>query len=108
LCGQACIAMIAEVSLDEACTAVGHGHSTTTKDIVQGLRRLGLSCTDRLVRVRHNQIPPYCIVKQPWFESSNWHWIVVWNEKLLDPDAAPERPPAAGRPFTSYLPIWRE
>ena len=35
MCGQACIAMIAGISIEEAVKAVGHRHSTKTREIVR-------------------------------------------------------------------------
>jgi hypothetical protein len=50
-CGQACVAMIAEVSLEKACTAVGKQGATTFADIRRGLHQLGYTVTGcRLIK----------------------------------------------------------
>lgn len=92
-CGQACIAMIAGVSLKRAIEAVGHEHGTNTGEVVSALRTLGICCNDKLVRLsrRRPNIPQKAIVhicrsgvvterRRP-----QSHWMVSLDGKILDP-----------------------
>lgn len=44
LCGQVCVAMLADVGLVEAVIATGHGKATGTNELRAALRELGRRC----------------------------------------------------------------
>lgn len=93
LCGQACIAMAAGVSLKRAVESVGHKRGTHTKDVIAALGALGVECSPRLVRISRKRpnLPARAIVAihRPAVEnerrSSIWHWMLTWDGKILDP-----------------------
>lgn len=85
MCGQACIAMIANVDIHTAILAVGHAKSTKTKEIISGLRRLGFDCQSRLRVISKGVIPNGSIVKILKPHTRNWHWVVSNNDKIYDP-----------------------
>jgi hypothetical protein len=101
--------MAAGVSLDRAIEAVGHRlrGGTSTKEVVRGLRALGVPCADRLhvvSRARHI-LPKRAILvlhrplgsKRP----AHWHWILLWDGTIYDPGGRwPDYP---GSRTTSYL-----
>jgi len=101
LCGQACIAMAAGVSLDRACEVVGHRkeRGTTTREVVRALRTLGVPCADRLRRVSRARphLPKRAIVAihRPPEENRHrgqWHWMLAWDGVIYDPGASwPDR-----------------
>lgn len=109
LCGQTCVAMIAEVSLQRVCTVMGHSHSTRTREIVTVLRALGIECSDRLQRISkqtrfpaRDPLPKRCIVHVVWDKPNGGyhrHWIVYWNGQIFNPD------PGSGYRMTSFLEI---
>jgi hypothetical protein len=109
LCGQACIAMIAEVSLVQACAAVGHSHSTRTREIVRALRTFSIDCADRLQRISkqtrypaRDPLPKRCLVNVVWDKPNGGyhrHWIVRWDGQFYNSD------PGDGYRMTSFLEI---
>lgn len=103
ICGQCCVAMVTGVSLTRAIKAVGHSHCSTTKDLARAVRKLGLKCPDRLVRITQTRgLSDLCIVKQETTDrGGSWHWIVASRGKLFDP--SPYGPSHAR--FTSFLPV---
>src|ERR1035437_8529670 len=97
LCGQACVAMVADVSLAEAVQLIGkRGHSgTRTRDLVKALRSLGVGCADKLKRVSRVR-PVYprrailAVAKYAWVsdgtrEQRKCHWMVTWDGVVYDP-----------------------
>lgn len=100
LCGQTCIAMAADVSLDRACDVVGHRKlgGTTTREVVHALRELGVPCASSLKRISRLRpvLPKRCIVaihrpKEPGRHRGRWHWMLHWDGRMFDPgDAWPE------------------
>ena len=93
LCGQACIAMAASVSLKRAIEAVGHERGTNTRDVVAAFAALGIGCSSRLVRISRKRptLPARAIVviHRPAVEyerrNPHWHWMLTWDGKIYDP-----------------------
>lgn len=83
LCGQACVAMILGISLDEAIERMKTRGGTRTKQLVKVLRDSGkVTCNGKLSRVRKDFKPPKCaVMKMCWKEGTRRrsHWV-VWNE----------------------------
>ncbi len=93
MCGQACVAMAAGVSLKRAIEAVGHSRSTSTDDVVFGLRSFGVMCADKLVRISRKKPMPspraMIVIHRPAVEHERrkpkWHWILSWDGTIYDP-----------------------
>jgi len=101
LCGQACVAMVAGVSLRAATKAVGLSGATHTRHIVRALRSLNVECADRLRRVSRVRpaLPKRAIVSiiqytvapslvtTPAMRRSQRraHWMVTWDGTMYDP-----------------------
>jgi hypothetical protein len=93
LCGQACVAMVAAVSLRRAIEATGHEHATTTGDVVGALETLGIECHGKLVRLSRKRpnIPTRAMVHICRSEviserrRAASHWMVSWDGKIFDP-----------------------
>ena len=106
MCGQACLAMLCGISLEEAVALIGHAHGTKTKEIIQALRILGVKVnSDRLIRIglRKGGFPTTCLCRVIAFKEDrkalkeiyNWsHWVVLHEGRIYDP--------AYQRPVTSY------
>lgn len=116
LCGQACIAMVAGISLERAIEAVGHRRrgGTTTKEIVLALRSLGIACPDRLHRMNCKRpvLPGRAVVNIVKYitradgkrKQRKAHWMLTWDGVIFDPGQAwPEAYRQDGWTITSYL-----
>jgi len=111
LCGQACVATIAGVSLEESIMAFGGTRGgTSTKQVVDALRKLGVACGDNLVRLSKKSLKtPTCIVKLHFDGYKFTHWTVYHKGKgYMDPDFGPVKEYPSGVRETSYLPVYLE
>lgn len=107
LCGQACVATIAGVSLEESIQAFrGTKGGTRTKQVIDALNKLGVKCGDKLVRIKGNNKPLCCIVKQHFDDTKVTHWVVYYHGRYLDPDIGIYRDYVKGMRETSFLPIF--
>lgn len=87
-CGQCCVAMLACVSVEEACEAAGTRGKTRTKHIRDALRRFGVACGDR--RIRHRtawECLPDATLLLHVTNGHSRHWIIYRNRKFYDPAA---------------------
>jgi hypothetical protein len=106
LCGQACIAMAADVSLDRAVEAVGHSkpRGTYTSEVIAALRLLGVGCADRLRRVsRQKPVLPARAMLHINNDGGRSHWMLTWDGVIYDPED--RWPDYTGWRITSYLEI---
>lgn len=91
-CGVAAVATLAGVSYETALGAVLPGRSTfhlrgtTTRQLAEGLRRLGYAAGTPLRR-NLGVAPVVAIYKQRLPNTRNWHWVVYdrSKRKLYDP-----------------------
>ena len=109
-CGVIAVAVIAEVSVGLAAEKIGKDGSTSTKQLVKGLRALGYECPDRLQRIPR---PPLGIAKliDPKRPRGSWHWVVVDGDKIFDgingkPDGIVDW--EKGAKMTSFLPVTKK
>jgi len=80
-CGQACVAMILNVSIERAVELIQKKGSTQTKDIARVLNQNGFDCDLRLTRIsKKHQIPDFCILKITFGNRHTGHWV-LWNGK---------------------------
>ena len=85
LCGQACVAMIANVSVDEVIKVMNNDKSTGKKDIEKALDHYGIKQTKTMKKADNGtQLPPVCILKVllPGYS----HWILYYHGKYYDPE----------------------
>ena len=110
LCGQACVATIAGVSLEESIRAFGGTKGgTRTKQVISALRKLGIKCGDSLVRLaKKSSKPPVCIVRLHFDGYKFTHWTVYNKGLYLDPDFGTLKEYPSGVRETSYLPVYLE
>lgn len=106
LCGQACIATLLGITLEQACLLVGHERATSTKRIAETLTKvLNYPFAKKL---KCGYIPNYAIVKIRWWDRTKrdwyrlWHFVLIWNGKLYDPYPWEKNNPAIGC-FSSYI-----
>lgn len=103
LCGQACVAMVARISLLESIKLFDSRGRTRTRQLYNALKKRGISCSDKAVRIRNNNKPKLCILtihytftkvvvkskadptKLGTIKCESLHWC-VWNDnKYYDP-----------------------
>lgn len=109
-CGQACVAMIAGISLKKAIEVVGKKGGTTTKDLVKALRKLGFKCGDRL---KFDEPVFLAIVKEKFAKHEHewdwhWHWVVYYNGNYYDPGRGVNPKLPKGRRYSSCLEIRKQ
>lgn len=106
LCGQTCLAMLANITLAHAIVLVEHEHGTRTKELIKAFRKLNWSCPDRLIVLRGTLLTTleHALVKVIFPPSSRSHWIAVHGGTVFDP--MPDSL-ALGR-ATSHLPLTKE
>lgn len=125
LCGQACVAMVARVSLEEAIQVMGTRGRTRPKQLAVALRHYGFRAKGKLVRVHKGttieqlQASVYTrtsIVRfyYPWGgDLDDWrsHWTLLYSGQIYDP-VMKEPGKICGHAYpykkiTSYLPFSR-
>ena len=86
-CGQACVAMIANVTIAESIKAFGKKGGTYSKDVISALQALGIKCDDKLVRIsKSNPKSDYCMVTVLSKSSKKYkHWVVFKDGVYYDP-----------------------
>ena len=82
LCGQACVAMIANVSVDEVIQVMNNDKATGKKDIERALDHYGLRQAKAMTKADNNTpLPPVCILKVLLPRYS--HWVFYFLQKLF-------------------------
>jgi hypothetical protein len=111
LCGQTCVAMVTEKTVEKICGMIGHSHSTRTAELAQVLEWFGFPCENELRRIRKGgRIPSNCLLKVTFRMKGGdgrrpirrSHWMLRWDGRTYDPDP---RPVPIGE-VTSYLKIF--
>ena len=79
-CGQTIVAMLGNITIEEAVKIMGKTGCTRTKDVIQALEKIGLKAgSDRLLRIPKNWIKPeLCIVHIGFGKHWKKHWT-LWN-----------------------------
>ena len=87
ICGQACLAMLAGIALEEAVRVVGHRRGTKTREILAALDKLGVPHAPRLRPIRGGQVikVPSLLVVRFGQRRGSWHWVVLNGVDMLDP-----------------------
>ena len=85
LCGQACVAMIARVSVDEVIRVMNNDQATGKKDIERALAYSGIGQANTMTKADHSTpLPPVCILKVMLPRYS--HWVLYYHGKYYDPE----------------------
>lgn len=103
LCGQACVATIAGITLEESTEVFRTKGYTNTKIVKQALLQLVFRTPDRLKRGK----PTGLAIVKFLSPDGRAHWV-VWNKKYYDPNAGVFRKVPkylAGSKQTSFLAV---
>ncbi len=101
-CGQACVAMVANITLDESIKLFKSKGCTGTKQVAEVLNKLGFECKNILTRITKGFILPndgIYLFKLTWNDKKRSHWA-IWNGKencWYDP----------ARKFRLYKDFWK-
>lgn len=84
-CGQAVLAMITGVSVENIINQVGTSRETKLKDMLSCLDYYGIKCSRQKTLVQEkNQLPQMCILS---LETPKcWHWSLYINGVFYDPE----------------------
>lgn len=85
LCGQACVAMLAGVSVDEVIEVMQNDKGTGKKDIERALNHYGIGQAKTMTKADNNSVlPKVCILKV--LLPKYGHWILYYDGKYYDPE----------------------
>lgn len=83
LCGQACVAMLANVTVEEVISVMQNDKGTGKKDIEKALNHYGIPQAKTMTKVDNSSVlPRVCILKVllPGYS----HWILYYDGKYYD------------------------
>ncbi len=85
LCGQACVAMMAGVSVDEVIRVMNNDKASGKKDIERALAHYGIRQAKTMTKADNSTVlPPVCILKVLLPRYS--HWVLYVHGKYYDPE----------------------
>lgn len=110
VCGQTCVAMIADVSLDAAIKASGETGGTHATHVIKALNALCVKCDQKLTRIKKDTRKPDLCMVILHLEDNEKHWTIFVRvedklEAYIDPVAGVLRGYREGIRETSYLQI---
>ncbi len=84
-CGQAVIAMLADVSIEEVIEVVGTNRETTLSQMFKAFEHYGISCSkERIAENKKENLPSVCLLS---LETPRcWHWSLYFHGKFYDPE----------------------
>jgi hypothetical protein len=86
ICGQTCLAMILNISVEAACQIVGHNHCTSTGELSHSLDMCGFRNSGKLERIKGgNPLPNLCIIRSKVIGKRKGHWMVYSDGVEYDP-----------------------
>lgn len=85
LCGQACVAMLAGVSVDEVIEVMQNDKGTGKKDIERALNHYGIRQAKTMTKADNtSNLPKVCILKVLLPQYA--HWVLYYDGKYYDPE----------------------
>lgn len=85
LCGQTCVAMLANVSVDEVIHVMQNDKGTGKKDIEKALNYYGIKQSKTMIKADNSSVlPKACILKV--FLPKYGHWILYYDGMYYDPE----------------------
>lgn len=85
LCGQACVAMLADVTVEEVVSVMKNEKGTGKKDIEKALDYYGISQAKTMTKADNTSVlPKVCILKV--LLPKYGHWILYYDGKYYDPE----------------------
>lgn len=85
LCGQACVAMLAGVTVEEVVSVMNNDKGTGKKDIERALNHYGIRQAKTMTKADNSSVlPKVCILKV--LLPKYGHWILYYDGKYYDPE----------------------
>lgn len=85
LCGQACVAMLAGVTVEEVVSVMKNDKGTGKKDIEKALNYYGISQAKTMTKADNSSVlPKVCILKV--LLPKYGHWILYYDGKYYAPE----------------------
>ena len=85
LCGQACVAMLAGVTVEEVVAVMKNDKGTGKKDIEKALNYYGIRQAKTMTKADNSSVlPKVCILKV--LLPKYGHWILYYDGKYYDPE----------------------
>jgi len=85
LCGQACVAMLAGVTVEEVVSVMKNDKGTGKKDIEKALNYYGISQAKTMTKADNTSVlPKVCILKV--LLPQYGHWVLYCDGKYYDPE----------------------
>lgn len=86
LCGQCCVAMVAEITIEESIELFGSKGRTTTRDLIDALLKKGIRTKNLvLYRIKKGQLPSDNSILKVLWKDGRSHWVVYRKGKVYDP-----------------------
>ncbi len=86
ICGHCCLSMITGKSTKAIIKLIGHEEGTTTKELVNVLKKLKIKSEKRLKVIKdYSELPEKAILKIKYKYTINWHWVVFYKGFIYDP-----------------------
>lgn len=84
-CGQAVLAMVLGMKVDEIVAFLGNERETTLKEMKDTFRHFGVAVSDKRISVlKKEQLPPLCMLS---LETPRcWHWSLYCEGVFYDPE----------------------
>lgn len=87
-CGQTCVAMIVDRTVDEVCELMGKKGKTRSKDLVKVLQHFKFDCSPSIRVNQQTKFPPLAILKLRHPTDKTWsHWVVRKDGNDYDPSS---------------------
>lgn len=102
-CGQIALSLVTGVKLRIIYKLIKHKSYTTTKELVNILKKLNYDCPNKLKCLK--QIPELCVAKLSFSNKKNWHWIVIYKNNTYDGIYGKNADYSNIGKITSFLPI---
>ncbi len=107
-CGQACIAMIAEKTVEEVIKAMKTSGPTSIGQLIEALDFYGINHAERNIRIsKKNPVPHNFSILTVHTDNGYTHWTLLYDGKYYDPEfGLVEGEYTHGR-ITSFLEIYQ-
>ncbi len=107
-CGQACIAMIAEKTVEEVIKAMKTNGPTSIGQLLEALDLYGIKHAERNTRIsKKNPVPHEFSILTVHTDNGYTHWTLLYDGKYFDPEFGLVEGEYTYGKITSFLGIYK-